>query len=92
MEYIKAESDISFNSVDALAVWLYVNKSTNEHYQDAINATMGIYPEFGERMNIAISSAPKNPKWVEEQKKLQLMEAQKKTQQQQIKPVQPVAK
>ena len=60
-ESIKASSDLSFNSVDELAVWMYAKFSTNEHYSDVLAATQGIYPELQQRYNVAIIAAAKNP-------------------------------
>lgn len=45
-EFIRSSSDISFNNVEDMAVWLYVNYSSNPHYQDALEATYAIYPEL----------------------------------------------
>lgn len=45
-EFIKESSDLSFNSLQDLAVYLYVNYSSSEHYQDALEATWEIYPEL----------------------------------------------
>lgn len=59
MEYIKETSDMSFNSVDDLAVWMYVTQSENEHYQQVWKATNSIYPEFGKNFNKALYNAAK---------------------------------
>ena len=56
-ESIKAASDLSFNTVDDLAVWMYAKYSTNEHYKDVLAATQGIYPELVERYAPAIQIA-----------------------------------
>jgi hypothetical protein len=45
-EFIRESSDLSFNSLQDLAVYMYVNYSHTEHYQDALNATWEIYPEL----------------------------------------------
>lgn len=45
-EMIKNSSDVSFNDLSQMAVWLYVNHSSHPHYQDALDATMAIYPEL----------------------------------------------
>ncbi|MDT7526084.1 hypothetical protein NOG12_08350 [Pseudidiomarina sp. GXY010] len=45
-EVIRGSSDISFNSLQDLAVWMYVNHSSHPHYQDALNSVMSIYPEM----------------------------------------------
>ena len=59
VEYIKENSDLSFNSVDDLAVWLYAEYSTNEHYQEVLSATWEIYPELKTRYAPAIHAAKK---------------------------------
>lgn len=59
IQYIKDTSDISFNSVDDLIVWLYVTKSSNENYQSVYKATSEIYPEFKKEYAHAIENAPR---------------------------------
>lgn len=54
---IKQSSDLSFNSVDDLAVWMYAKYSENEHYAQVLEATQGIYPELVERYAPAIHLA-----------------------------------
>ena len=56
-EAIKASSDLSFNTVDELSVWMYATHSTNEHYQEVLNATWEIYPEMKQRYFPAIQAA-----------------------------------
>ncbi len=53
-EAIMAASDLSFNSVDDMAVYLYVKYSTSEHYKDALDACNGIYPEFKQQYSAAL--------------------------------------
>ena len=48
MQVIKNSSDISFNSFDDMAVYMYVNYSNHEHYKDALAAAFEIYPNFQE--------------------------------------------
>lgn len=57
--YIKSTSDQSFNHIDKLAVWMYANYGTTEHYPDAFKAASGIYPELQERNHSAILQAAK---------------------------------
>ena len=59
-EKITGTSDLSFNKVDDLSVWMYVKYSTNEHYKAALDATMGIYPEMKERYMPALYRASRN--------------------------------
>jgi hypothetical protein len=45
-EFLKESSDTSFNSIDDLALYLYVNYSSHKHYAEALDATMEIYPDL----------------------------------------------
>lgn len=45
-DYIRETSDLSFDNLHDMAVWMYVNHSSHPHYQDALKSTWGIYPEF----------------------------------------------
>jgi hypothetical protein len=56
-EAIKGSSDLSFETVDDLAVWMYAKYSTNEHYANVLSATQGIYPDLAERYHHAIQIA-----------------------------------
>lgn len=56
-ELIKKTSDISFNTVDELSVWMYAKYSTNEHYAEVLKATQEIYPEMKQRYFAAIQAA-----------------------------------
>lgn len=56
-EFIKKSSDLSFNTVDDLSVYMYVNFSTNEHYSGALKATMEIYPEMKQNYYAALQKA-----------------------------------
>ncbi len=55
--YIKNTSDISFDSIDDMAVYLYVKYSDHEHYQQALTTTWEIYPELKKRYLAAIRDA-----------------------------------
>ncbi|MFK5986570.1 MAG: hypothetical protein QM479_14265 [Pseudomonadota bacterium] len=57
MEYITSSSDLSFNSLDKLSVYLYAKFSTHAHYQDALAATMEIYPDLKKIYQSAIYKA-----------------------------------
>ncbi len=59
METIKNSSDMSFNSVDDMSVYLYVKYSSNEHYQEALTAASEIYPELGKGYYPALVRATK---------------------------------
>jgi hypothetical protein len=57
-EYIRKTSDLSFNSIDELAVWLYAVHSTDkEHFDQVFKETCSIYPELTDRYMPAIQSA-----------------------------------
>jgi hypothetical protein len=56
-EMIKKTSDISFNTVDELSVWMFAKYSTNEHYKEVLAATMEIYPEMKQHYYVAIQHA-----------------------------------
>jgi hypothetical protein len=46
MEGIRRTSDISFNSLEDLGVYMYVNYSEKDNYKNALRAMYDIYPEF----------------------------------------------
>jgi len=56
-DYIKESSDSSFNTVDDLAVYLYGRHSKDNHYQEALEATMEIYPDLRQRYMAAVVEA-----------------------------------
>ena len=56
-EVITNTSDQSFNNLNDLAVFMYVKYSTNEHYQSALKAAYGIYPEFKQQYSAALYRA-----------------------------------
>jgi hypothetical protein len=56
-DYIKNTSDLSFNSPDDMAVFLYVTHSSHEHYKDALAATCEIYRDLCDRYDSAIQNA-----------------------------------
>jgi len=46
MKHIKETSDLSFNSLEDMSIYLYKKCSSLDHYQEALQATFEIYPEF----------------------------------------------
>lgn len=56
-EFIKESSDLSFNNLNDLAVFMYANHSSSEHYQDALDATWEIYPELKQTYMQALYAA-----------------------------------
>jgi hypothetical protein len=57
-EFIRESSDLSFNTLEDMAVYLYVNYSEHEHYQAAIKCTGEIYPDFPKIYMVALQNAP----------------------------------
>jgi hypothetical protein len=58
-DFIKETSDISFDRLDDLAVYLYATFSTHEHYQDALDATRASYPKMKQAYGNAIQKSHK---------------------------------
>jgi len=58
-EKIKATSDLSFNSLDDLALYIYVKHSKDKNYDDVLKAVTGIYPDLQERYHQALTGASK---------------------------------
>lgn len=59
-EKIKATSDLSFNSLDDLALYIYVKHSKDTNYNDVFKAVTGIYPDLQERYPQALTNASKD--------------------------------
>lgn len=45
-EFLRSSTDLSFNSLSDMALFMYVNYSANPDYQKILSATYAIYPEF----------------------------------------------
>lgn len=45
-EFLRSSSDLSFNSLQDMATFMYVNYSTHAEYKQILEATYAIYPEF----------------------------------------------
>jgi len=56
-EFIRANSDLSFNSVQELAVYMYAKNSTHKDFNEALKLTQEIYPELKEAYYPAILNA-----------------------------------
>jgi hypothetical protein len=56
-EFIKANSDMSFNNIDDLAVYMYVKNSSHKDFAEALKLTQNIYPELKTRYYQAIITA-----------------------------------
>lgn len=57
MDAIKNGSDLSFNSIDNLIVYIYVNHSTHADYQSVTQLIGELYPDFKTRQLAAIHQA-----------------------------------
>jgi len=58
----KASSDISFNSIDDLAVYLYSKNSTHPDYVRVLSLVQKIYPELEQRYIDAVDKAARSSK------------------------------
>jgi hypothetical protein len=56
-EFIRANSDLSFNTVQELAVYMYAKNSAHKDYQEALKLTQAIYPDLKEAYFPAIAMA-----------------------------------
>jgi hypothetical protein len=56
-EFIRANSDLSFNSVNDLAVYMYAKNSAHKDFAEALKLTQDIYPELKTAYYPAIISA-----------------------------------
>lgn len=45
-EFLRSSSDLSFNTTEDMATYMYVNYSTHAEYKQILEATYAIYPEF----------------------------------------------
>ena len=60
-DYIKKSSDLSFNDIQSLAVYMYVTLSARQDFEQVRDAVGTIYPEFNNNYESAIRSAPLKP-------------------------------
>ena len=56
-EFLRSSTDLSFNSLNDMALFMYVNYSTNPEYQKILDATYAIYPDFQVAYLPALQSA-----------------------------------
>lgn len=56
-EVLRGTSDISFNTLEELSVWMYVTHSAHPHYADALESAMSIYPELKQVYYVALQQA-----------------------------------
>lgn len=55
--FVKSSSDQSFNTVQELAIYLYVNHSGRADYANLLKATATVYPDFQASYQPAVQSA-----------------------------------
>lgn len=55
--FIRESSDLSFNSLEDLAQWMYLTHGDTPNYPDAVNATGEVYPEFARINDRAVATA-----------------------------------
>jgi hypothetical protein len=56
-EFLKSSTDLSFNSLQDMAIYMYVNHSTHPDYAKIVDATASIYPEFKTAYGPALQTA-----------------------------------
>ena len=61
-EFIRANSDLSFNTVNDLAVYMYAKNSAHKDYAEALKLTQEIYPELKQAYYPAILTASRDVK------------------------------
>ncbi len=59
-EYIKENSDLSFNSLSDMSVYLYANHSSHPQFQKVLEATFEIYPEMRDTYYAALQNASRS--------------------------------
>jgi hypothetical protein len=57
--YMRQTSDLSFNSVEDLAVYMFAKYSNHEKYTDVLAIAQEIYPDLKERFSAALANAKK---------------------------------
>lgn len=56
--FLKSSSDLSFNSLEEMSVYIYANYSANPDYPQILAATYAIYPEMETVYVAAVQRAP----------------------------------
>ena len=55
--FLKSSTDLSFNTLQEMAVYMYVNHSTHPDYAKIVEATAAIYPDFRAAYGPALQTA-----------------------------------
>lgn len=61
-EFIRANSDMSFNTIQDLAVYMYAKNSSHKDFADVLQLTQEIYPELKTAYYPALVSASRSAK------------------------------
>lgn len=59
--FLKSSSDLSFNDLSAMAIYMYANHSGHAEYDKILRATYAIYPDLEGVYMQAILGAPQRP-------------------------------
>ncbi len=59
-EFLHKTSDLSFNSIDDLSVFIYAKYSSTQDYPKILEATYSIYPEMRDEYMVALVKAGRN--------------------------------
>ena len=60
-EQMKQETDLSFDTIQDMIVYLYVSYSSDDDYVEVVQHVSKIYPEWTENYAVAIARAPRKP-------------------------------
>lgn len=60
-EKMRESSDLSFNSAEELAIWMYANHSQSEHYAQVLEFASVVYPELKNGYDGALRGAALRP-------------------------------
>lgn len=58
-EFMRTNSDLSFDNIDDMIVYVYGVYGANPNYQELVSSVSEIYPDYNKRMMAALSSASK---------------------------------
>ncbi len=56
-DFMRESSDLSFNSLDDMAQWMFLTHSDHPHYEGALKAAQDVYPELKQVYPRAVSRA-----------------------------------
>lgn len=56
-DYMRQTSDLSFNSLEEMSVWMYRNHGQSANYAEVLKATQEVYPEMKQVYPVAVARA-----------------------------------